>query len=76
MRNLTLAIDEEVLVEARKVALGRNTTVNQLVRAYLAELVKDGDRRRAARARIKRSMREKRVAVGRRTSTREDLYER
>ncbi len=76
MSNLTLAIDDEVLGEARKLALNRNTTVNQLVRAYLAELVKGGDRRRAARIRIKRSMRVKRVAVGPRTWTREELYER
>ena len=34
-KSLTLTIDEDVLREARKVALDRKTSVNQLVREYL-----------------------------------------
>ena len=76
MRNLTLAMDDEILREARKLALDDNTTINQLVREYLKELVETRGRRSSARARIKQSMREKRVAVGPRTWSREDLHER
>lgn len=76
MRNLTLAIEEDTLIEARKLALEQQTTVNQLVRDFLTELVRQTHRRRVARDRIKRSMREKRVAVGHRTWSREDLHER
>jgi hypothetical protein len=76
MHNLTLAIDYGVLFAARKLALDQNTTVNQLVRDYLADLVNNPDQRGAARARIRRSMQEKRVEVGRRTWTSQDLHER
>ena len=76
MRNLTLAIEDEVLEGARRLALERGTTVNQLVRDHLADLVAREDRRRAAAERLKRAMREELVEVGPRTWTREDLYER
>jgi hypothetical protein len=76
MRNLTLAIEDELLEGARKWALERGTTVNQLVRDHLAELVARGGRRRAAAERLKRAMAEDRVLLSPRTWTREDLYER
>jgi hypothetical protein len=76
VRNLTLAIEDEVLEAARRLALERGTTVNQLVRDHLADLVTRENRRRAAAERLKRAMREDRVEVGPRTWTREDLYER
>lgn len=76
MRNLTLAIDEEILLAARKVALDRNTTVNRLVREYLAELVKEDGRRRAARRRLAAKMRKGLYVVGEATWTRDELHER
>lgn len=76
MRNLTLAIDEETLLRARKVALDQGTSVNELVRGYLGDLVQRHSRRRAARERLRRALAEKRVEVGGRTWTREELHER
>jgi hypothetical protein len=76
MRNLTLSIDDDILLEARKFALENRTTVNQLVRDYLSRIAAQRDRRRAARERLKRSMRTKRVEVGERRWAREDIYER
>ncbi|HSF17789.1 MAG TPA: DUF6364 family protein [Vicinamibacteria bacterium] len=76
MKNLTLAIDEDILRAARKLALERNTTVNQLVRDYLASLANQNDQRRAARERILRIIKDKRVDVGDVTWGREELYER
>lgn len=76
MRNLTLAIEDEVLESARKLARERGTTLNQLVRDHLADLVAREGRRRAAAERLKRAMREELVEVGPRTWTRDDLYER
>lgn len=38
MKNITLAVDEEVLLAVRKYAAARNTTVNGLVREYLNRL--------------------------------------
>ncbi len=76
MRNLTLAIEDEVLEGARRLALERGTTVNQLVRDHLAHLVAREDRRRAAAERLKRAMQEELTEVGPRTWTREDLHAR
>lgn len=75
-RNLTLTIDEDLLRQARKLAIDRNTSVNQLVRDYLERLVKESDQREAALADIQEMFRSMRVQVGRRTWTRQDLHER
>jgi predicted HicB family RNase H-like nuclease len=40
-QNLTLVVDEDLLLAARKVALDQRTSVNQLVREYLAALVEE-----------------------------------
>lgn len=76
MRNLTLAIEDDLLAAARRLALERGTTVNQLVREHLMELIAREDRRQGAAERLKLAMREELVEVGPRTWTREDLYER
>lgn len=39
MANITLALDDELLQQARRVAASRDTTVNALVRDYLKDLV-------------------------------------
>ncbi|HEY3411864.1 MAG TPA: PIN domain-containing protein [Armatimonadota bacterium] len=52
-QNVTLVVEEELLLAARKVALDQRTSVNQLVREYLAALVEEPSRRRLARARLK-----------------------
>ena len=43
-QNLTLVIEEELLLAARKIALDKRTSVNQLVREYLASLVEEHSR--------------------------------
>ena len=40
MKNITLAVDEDVLKRARAHAKKHDTTVNALVRNYLAEMVR------------------------------------
>lgn len=49
MKNLTLAIDEHVLDEARQIAARRRTTVNALVRDYLTRVVAEESRIEEAR---------------------------
>ena len=75
-QNVTLVVEEDLLLAARKIALNQRTSVNQLVRKYLAELVDEPNRRRLARARLKQAFETGRIEVGDRTWTREDLYER
>jgi len=47
-QNVTLVVEEDLLLAARKVALDRRTSVNQLVREYLTTLVEESSRRRLA----------------------------
>jgi hypothetical protein len=75
-KNLTLTLDESLLRAARKVALERSTSVNQLVREFLASLVRETDRQQTALARLDEILRTTRIQVGRRTWKREDLHER
>ena len=76
MRNLTLSVDETVLLEARKIALERDTSVNALVRDFLVDLVRQDGRRKAALARLTEAMSDGLYTVGEVDSTREDLHER
>lgn len=75
-QNLTLAIEPELLLEARKLALERRTTVNQLVREFLGGLVGQQGRRKLARERLAAMMDQGIVDLGPRNWTRQDLYER
>ena len=75
-QNLTLVIEEELLLAARKVALEQRTSVNQLVREFLSALVKEPAHRRLARARLAAAFQRGIVRVGDRSWTRDDLYER
>jgi hypothetical protein len=75
-QNVTLVVDEDLLLAARKVALDQGTSVNQLVREYLAALVEEPSRRRLARARLRKAFERGLVDVGDRVWRREDLYDR
>ncbi len=75
-RNLTLRVEEDVLRAARKAAIDRNASVNQLVREYLVRLARESDQQREAFARLEEIFRTSRIEVGRRTWTRDDLHER
>ena len=75
-QNLTLVVEEDLLLAARKVALDQRTSVNQLVRDYLATLVDAPGRRRLAWARLSKSFQTGIVDVGDRNWSRDDLYDR
>jgi hypothetical protein len=75
-QNVTLVIEEDLLLEARKIALDQRTSVNQLVREYLTALVEETGRRRLARARLKKVLETGLVEVGDRNWSRDDLYDR
>jgi hypothetical protein len=45
-KNLTLTIEEELLRDARRLAVDRDTSVNELVRNYLGHLVRQRSRAR------------------------------
>mgnify|MGYP000303682096 CR=1 FL=1 len=75
-QNLTLVVDEDLLLAARKAALDRRTSVNQLVRDFLASLAQEPLRRHLARVRLEAALEKGLVEVGPRTWTRDELYDR
>jgi hypothetical protein len=56
MKNITLAIDDEVLDRVRVVAAEKKTTVNALVREFLADLAGRDERLAEARKQLLRLM--------------------
>ena len=75
-QNVTLVIEEDLLLAARKIALDQRTSVNQLVREYLATLIDQPSRRRLARARLGGVFEKGLVGVGDRNWSRDSLYDR
>jgi hypothetical protein len=76
MKNVTLALDEAVLREARRIAAERSTSVNALVREFLQRLTVRESNARKARRRIAELCRNAKAEVGERRWSRDDLHER
>jgi hypothetical protein len=75
-RNVTLAIDEDLVEQARLVASRRGTTMTEMVRQFLAQVVSTHDDREAARRRMMVRLRQSPLRVGDGSWTREELHER
>ena len=75
-QNVTLVVEEELLLAARKVALDQRTSVNQLVREFLAALVEEPSRRRLAKARLRKAFETGLVDLGDRKWSRDEIHER
>ena len=75
-RNVTLTIDEDLLLAARKLALDRNTSVNAMVREYLATETSQAQRRAESRATLEKFFNDPVVRIGKIDWKREDLYDR
>ena len=76
MANLTLSIPDEVLRQARIEALKRGTSVNELVRTYLASLAGSDERIRAAMDRVLESSARYHGRIRGGRFRREDVYDR
>lgn len=76
MKNITLAIDEDVLAAVRRHAAEQNSSVNALVREYLTSLAAHDDRANRARARLRQLSKKSQGRLGRKTWTREELHGR
>jgi hypothetical protein len=75
-QNLTLVVEEDLLQAARKIAVERGTSVNQLVRDYLTSLVEGPARKKLALEGLQKAFSAGLVEVGERTWTRDDLHDR
>ena len=77
MANVTLAMDDALLQDARRVAFERDMSLTEMIRDYLKDAVKGWQLGRKAKARqLMETFKRNSVYVGKRDWTREDLYER
>ena len=76
MKNVTIALDESLIREVRRIAAERSTTLNAMIRAFLEELAGRESEAVKARRRIVELCRETHAEVGPRTGTRDELHER
>jgi len=76
MKNITLAVEEDVLEAVRIIAAERNTTVNALVRAELKRIADAQGRVAEARRRIRELAAGSKAEMGPVTWSRDDLHER
>jgi hypothetical protein len=57
MKNITFAVDDEILDKARVVAAQRKTTLNAMVRDFLTEIATRDEKREIARRELLELMR-------------------
>jgi hypothetical protein len=76
MKNVTIALEEATLREARRIAAERSTSLNNLIREFLERLTLRESQSRAARLRIARLCRDSKAEIGERRWTRDQLHER
>ena len=74
--NLTIVVDQEILKRARIRAIEENTSVNSVVRAFLATYAGAGRQRDDACERLLALSRASRSRRGAAVWSRDDLYER
>lgn len=74
--NVTLVVEEDLLREAREVAARRRTSVNEMVRGFLRDLVSQESRRLAAWERIQPLLDRPSVHLGQPRPSRDELHER
>ena len=76
MKNITLSIDEDILMRVQKLAAEKNTTVNAMVRDYLTDIATREDTVKEAVRELKKISEKSTLEVGPITWKREDLYDR
>jgi hypothetical protein len=76
MKNITLAVEDDVLAEARKYAAANDTTVNALVREYLGRIAQQESRAKKAREGLLKLAEESTLDLGSWKWNREELYDR
>lgn len=76
VKNVTIALDEATLRDARRIAAERSTSLNALIRDFLERLTLRESHARTARRRIAELCRDSNAEVGERSWSRDDLHER
>lgn len=76
MKNVTLAVDEKTLREARRIAAERSTSLNAMIREFLEKLTERESRADRARRRIFELCSDSTAEVGPKAWDRNQLHER
>ena len=76
MKNVTIALDEALIREVRRIAAERSTTLNAMIRGFLEELAERESSAVKARRRIVELCRDTKAEIEPRTWTRDELHER
>jgi hypothetical protein len=75
-KKIRLRLDEKLFALVRRYAAERSSSVNALVRDYLANLAAHEDRADTARLRLRELSTRSQGRLGKKAWTRDDLYER
>jgi hypothetical protein len=77
MSNITMTLDDELIMKVKRIAIEKNTTLTGLVRDYLTRIAKREDQRtEEVIAELDQIMNTQNTRVGDITWTRDELYER
>lgn len=76
MKNVTIALDESLIREVRRIAADRSTTLNAMIRTFLEDLTRQESHALKARRRIVELCRKSKAEIGSRSWTRDELHER
>ena len=77
MSNITLSVDDEIIVKVRKVAIDKNTTLTQMIRDFLVSVAERNSAARMLAIReLEKSFENLSSNMGERAWKREDLYDR
>lgn len=76
MANVTLSVDDALLRQARVKAVNENTSVNAVIRDFLARWVDEEGERAAAVQKVRAALEAAEYRSGGATWTREELHER
>jgi hypothetical protein len=76
-KNVTMAIDENLLKKARKIAVDKNTTVTGLIRTYLSNLIEQESKsKNEIIAELTNLFDHSKAIIGEKNWHRENLHER
>jgi len=76
MKNITLRIDEQVLAAVRRHAAAQETSVNRLVRDFLASIAEHEARGKQVRQRLRELSDHSPARIGSRSWSRDELHDR
>ncbi len=76
MKNVTLAVDEDILADVRRYAAANNTSVNALVRNALEGIAERARRQQTEWDELFEEADQAGARVGQKTWSRDDLHER